>query len=138
MSERLSPQAALIDVMVVVSAADRRMSDEELKTIGTIVRTAPVFRGFDVEQLVPAAEACAKLLASERGLDDVLKRVSQALPERLRETAYALAVEVAVADGGHLSQEVLRLLELIRYALPVERLEAAAIERGARARLAQL
>jgi len=137
MSDRLSPQAALIDVMVVVSAADRRMSDDELQTIGRIVQTLPVFRGFDLDQLVPTAEACATMLAGERGLDGVLQRVSQALPEHLKETAYALAVEIAAADGGHIPQEVLRLLELIRFALPVDHLAASAIERAAKARYAK-
>jgi tellurite resistance protein len=134
MSDRLSPEAALIDVMVVVSAADRRMSDDELKTIGSLVQSLPAFRDFDIEQLLPTAEACATMLASERGLDGVLQRVSQALPESLRETAYLLAVEIAMADGGHAAPEVVRLLELIRYALHVDRLVAAAIERAARAR----
>ena len=137
MSDRLSPQAALIDVMVVVSAADRRMSDDERKTIGSMVQTRPVFRGFDLDQLVPAAEACATMLAGERGLDGVLQRVSQALPDHLKETAYALAVEIAAADGGHIPQEVLRLLELIRFALPVDHLAASAIERAAKARYAR-
>ena len=134
MSERLSPQAALIDVMVVVSAADRRMSDDELKTIGSLVHTLPIFRDFDIEQLVPTAEACATMLANERGLDGVLQRVSQALPEHLRETAYLLAVEIAMADGEQPQPEVVRLLELIRFALHIDRLVAAAIERAARVR----
>src|SRR5262244_733260 len=121
MSERLRPEAALIDVMVVVSAADRRMSDDELKTIGSLVRTLPCFRDFDLQQLLPTAEACATMLAQERGLDGVLQRVSQALPEHLRETAYLLAVEIATADGAHPPPEVVRLLELIRFALPVDR-----------------
>jgi tellurite resistance protein len=138
MTERLTPQAALIYVMVVISAADRRMSDRELKTIGNIVQMLPVFRGFDPEALVPTAEACATLMAGENGLDSVLKRVSTALPERLKDTAYALAVDVAAADGGVIPQEVLRLLELIRFALPVDPLVAAAIERAARARQAHL
>jgi tellurite resistance protein len=138
MSDRLTPQAALIYVMVVISAADRRMSDSELKTIGTMVQTLPVFRGFDPDRLLPTAEACADAMGAERGLEAVLDRVAAALPVRLKETAYALAVDVAAADGGEIPQEVLRLLELIRFALPVEPLVAAAIERAARARQANL
>jgi hypothetical protein len=53
--------------------------------------------------------------------------------ERLYETAYALACDVAVSDG-RLGDMELRLLEEIRHELKVERLHAAAIERGARAR----
>lgn len=137
MSERLSPHAALIYVMVVMAAADRRMSDREMKMIGTLVQSLPVFGDFDPERLVQTSEDCAALLGGADGLDKVLSRVRASLPENLRETAYALAVEVAAADGKA-SQEELRLLEIIRHTLPVERLAAAAIERGAHARFATL
>jgi tellurite resistance protein len=55
------------------------------------------------------------------------------LPAKLVETAYALACDIAAADG-FASQEELRLLEMLRHELAVGRLEAAAIERGTRAR----
>jgi tellurite resistance protein len=55
------------------------------------------------------------------------------MPDRLNETAYALACDVAAADGT-LEEAELRLLEEIRYELDLDRLHAAAIERGARAR----
>ena len=61
--------------------------------------------------------------------------VADTLPENLRETAYALAVEVAAADR-RIEPEEMRLLEMIRHQLGVDRLVAAAIERGARARFA--
>ncbi|MEM1342650.1 MAG: 2-dehydro-3-deoxyphosphooctonate aldolase, partial [Pseudomonadota bacterium] len=49
------------------------------------------------------------------------------------ETAYAIACDVAAADGM-LGQSELRFLQEIRYELDMDRLHAAAIERGARAR----
>ena len=73
------------------------------------------------------------MLEPEDGLDAVLGLVKEALSPALRETAYALACEVAAADGK-LEQEELRLLEMIRDELDVDRLHAAAIERGVRAR----
>src|SRR3546814_1329947 len=63
--------------------------------------------------------------------------ISAALPEKLKETAYALALDVAAADGA-VSQEELRMLEMLRHRLAVGRLPAAAIERGARARYMRL
>jgi hypothetical protein len=63
----------------------------------------------------------------------VLKLIEDNLPARLHETAYALACDVAAADET-VSQEELRLLEMLRHRLSVGRLPAAAIERGARAR----
>ena len=61
--------------------------------------------------------------------------IRDALPEKLRETAYALACEVTAADRV-IAQEELRLLELLRHGLQVPRLSAAAIERAASARYA--
>ncbi len=137
MSERLSPHAALIYILVIVSAADRSMSDRELRAIGRMVQTLPVFRGFDVNKLVSTAQACAELLSSEGGLEAVLGRVHDALPDKLKETAYALAVEVAATDG-RAGQDELRLLELIRDRLPVDAPAVAAIELSARARYRSL
>ena len=54
-------------------------------------------------------------------------------PEGLNETAYALACDVAASDG-HIYEGELRLLEEMRYELQIDRLHAAAIERGSRAR----
>lgn len=129
----LSHHAALIYVMVMVSAADRNMTDAELQTIGEIVSFLPIFRDYDADLLPNTTVACAELLDSEDGLDRALGVIKASLPVRLRETAYALACDVAASDG-EAHQEVLRLLELIRHRLDIERLTAAAIERGARAR----
>ncbi|MEE3071874.1 MAG: tellurite resistance TerB family protein, partial [Pseudomonadota bacterium] len=73
------------------------------------------------------------LFAEEDGLDALFGLIRDALPERLNETAYALACDVAAADG-HLYEPELRMLEEMRYELNIDRLHAAAIERGARAR----
>jgi tellurite resistance protein len=123
---------ALIYAMVTLSAADSKMTDRELAKIGDIVRSLPIFRDFDPEQLVPAAEACGAILLNEDGLDRVLKVIA-ALPTPLHETAYALAVEVAAANL-HVEQEVLRFLQMLRDRLELDPLTVAAIERSARAR----
>ncbi|MEJ2015567.1 MAG: tellurite resistance TerB family protein [Limibacillus sp.] len=128
-----APQDALIYSMVVMSAADRSMSDRELNTIGEIVRHLPVFQGFDLNRLPEVVGNCMAYLEDEDGLDTLIDAISEALPERLYETAYALACDIAAVDGTA-TQEELRLLEMMRHCLPVGRLPAAAIERGARAR----
>jgi tellurite resistance protein len=128
---------ALIYTMVLVSAADRNMSDAELRTIGEIVRYLPIFRKFDLDKLPKVAADCAEILDDDEGLDKALEVIKGALPTKLHETGYALACDVAASDG-HIEPEVIRLLELLRHALGVDRLAAAAIERGARARYAVL
>ncbi|HJT08069.1 MAG TPA: tellurite resistance TerB family protein [Stellaceae bacterium] len=130
-------QAALIYTMVLASAADTDMTDAELQIIGDIVNHLPVFRDYDRKRLTKDLKECAQLLGKDDGLDVVLKAVKRALPQRLRETAYALACDVAAADG-EASQEELRLLEILRDRFGVDRLIAAGIERGARARFAAM
>ncbi|MSP20336.1 MAG: hypothetical protein EXQ93_02170 [Alphaproteobacteria bacterium] len=123
---------ALIYTMVIMSAADSEMDDTELGIIGQVVQTLPAFKGFDPDLLPRIAEDCANLIGTDGGLETIIKLVKQSLPARLRETAYALACDVAAADGK-VSEEEIRLLELIRDGLDIDRLVAAAIERGARA-----
>ena len=124
---------ALIYTMLLMSAADSKMTDSELLAIGDLVRTLPVFRGFDPDLLPKSAEDCANILAQEGGMDTVIDLIKDSLANPLRETAYALACDIAAADGT-VGQEEARLLELLRHRLEIERLVAASIERGAKAR----
>ena len=133
----ISHHAALVYVMVMVSAADRNMTDAELEMIGEIVNFLPVFRDYDAALLPKTTAACADMLDSDDGLDRAIEAIRAALPPRLRETAYAVACDVAAADGEP-HQEVIRLLEIMRHRLDIARLVAAAIERGARARFPRL
>ncbi|MCY4546974.1 MAG: tellurite resistance TerB family protein [Defluviicoccus sp.] len=125
--------SALIYSMVLASAADREMTDTELRRIGQIVDRLPVFDDFDTDALAARAVECAELLNAEEGLEAVLETIRDNLPQKLHETAYAVACEIVVADG-RVAQEELRLLEMLAQSLPIDRLAAAAIERGARAR----
>lgn len=125
--------AALIHTMVLVSASDGTMSDSELHSISEIVRTLPVFADFPADSIADVAKQCVGTLQAEDGLDRALNEIRDRLPDYLRETAYAVACDVVAADG-EAAQEELRLLEMLRHRLGVDRLAAAGIERGARAR----
>lgn len=131
--EAVSTQEALVYVMVAVSAVDRSMTDNELAKIGSLVRTMPVFAGYRDDRLIETSRQCQQILAKDDGLNRLLDVITAAIPERLRETAYAVAVEIAAADL-YVEQEELRLLQLLRDRLEVEKLVAAAIERAAQAR----
>jgi tellurite resistance protein len=133
----LDHHRALIYTMVIVSAADSELPDAELRIIGDIVRDLPVFRDFDRNELPRVLNDCTELMSREDGLEETLKAIKAALPAKLRETAYAIACDL-VASDGEASQEELRIIELIRHRLSLERLVAAAIERGARARFQTL
>ena len=53
---------ALIYTMVLISAADRNMTDAELGEIGEMVKYLPVFKDYDDDKLTGASEDCAELL----------------------------------------------------------------------------
>ena len=129
----LSIEEALIYVMVMVSAADSTMTDEELLQLGDVVGKLPVFKGFDTDTLVLVTRDCAEALARENGMADTLALVAASLPMKLHDTAYALGVEIAAADLT-VSPEEVRMLQLLRDHLKLDKLTIAAIERGAQAR----
>lgn len=129
----ITAQDALVMLMVMVSASDRTMADKELAKIGEVVASFPVFTGYSRERLMATAEAASHALAEDGGLQAVLDAVRRAIPERLRDTAYACGVEVAAADLI-LAQEELRMLQMIRDALELDKLTVAALERSAMAR----
>jgi tellurite resistance protein len=132
-----STHEALIYLMVITSASDRDMTDVELARIGDVVRSWPVFEDFNQDRLIAIAQDCQKMLHEKDGLEGVLGRVGKALPERLHDTAYAAAFEVAAVDL-EMRMEELRVLQLIRRQLDLDTLTVAAIARGAKARLRTL
>ncbi|MGC1497163.1 MAG: tellurite resistance TerB family protein [Sulfitobacter sp.] len=133
MPHPLSAQDSLVALMVAVSASDEDIRTAELIKIQSAVNMLPVFAGYDIDRLTVISKTVLDLFEQEDGLDALFGLIRESLPERLNETAYALACDVAAADGT-LEEAELRLLEEIRYELNIDRLHAAAIERGARAR----
>ena len=130
----LSAHEALIHVMVIAASADAKVSDRELEIISRLTNRSPVFEHFDHSDLGQIAAQAIDLIKDSSNLDKVLGMVLDAIPRRLHDTAYALAVEVASVDL-RLEQEELRFLEMIRDGLNLDGLVASAIEASARARL---
>ena len=128
-----SAQDALVALMVGVSASDEDITTRELLSISQMVEFLPVFDGFDPDRLRTVSRTVLELFTEEDGIDALFGLVRDSLPEALYETAYALCCDVAAADAHAFQAELQFLLEL-RYALDIDRLHAAAIERGSAAR----
>lgn len=126
-------QDALVAVMVAVSVSDETIRTSELLAIERQVNHLPIFADYDADRIREVAQTVYRLIEEEDGLDTLFAMVRDAMPERLNETAYALACDVAAADV-RLGQTELRMLEEVREELEIDRLHAAAIEWGARAR----
>ncbi|NGM44774.1 tellurite resistance TerB family protein [Rhodobacter sp. SGA-6-6] len=129
----MSAQDALVAVMVACSASDQNMRTAELVAIQRMVNHMPIFAAYDTDRIRRVSQTIFDLFEEEDGLDALFGLIREALPERLYETAYALACDVVTSDGRH-SQVELRMLEEVREELHIDRLHAAAIEWGARVR----
>lgn len=137
MPKTFSAHEALLLLMVTVSMADRTVTDKEIGEIGLLVDTLPVFEGFDRDRVPALADETAAMLDDHDGIDRILRKAKDALPEKLYETAYALAIEVSAVDLAA-GQEELRFLEMMRDAFDLDPLVTAAIERSARVRYRRL
>ena len=128
---------ALIHLMILAASSDSSMTEKELVRIQALIGRLPVFEGFDGNRFAAVANNCADKLNGAGGLDQVMDDAIAALPRKLQDTAYAVAVEITSVDL-HLEQEELRFLELLRDKLDLDRLVTAAIETAARARHRQM
>lgn len=128
-----SPCDALVAIMVAVSASDQNLRTAELLAIERAVNHTPVFANYDIDRMRAVSQTVITLFEEEDGLDALFGLVRDALPEKLYDTAYVLACDVAASDGraGTIESE---MLAEIRDQLEIERLHAGAIEFAARAR----
>ncbi|MEO1746417.1 MAG: tellurite resistance TerB family protein [Pseudomonadota bacterium] len=129
----LDEAGALSYLMIAMAAADGQFSEQEFARVASICDTLPIFDTMSRDTLVAHANACTQMLNDEDGIDNILTLVREVVPARLYETAYAVAVEVAAADL-QARQEELRLLEMLRDKLGLDKLFVAAIEHSARVR----
>ena len=106
----MSPQDALVAVMIATSAADAQLRTVEMVAIQRMVNSMPIFADYDVDRIRITAQTVYDLFEEEDGLAALFGLIRDGLPERLHETAYALACDVATADGM-LREVELRMLE---------------------------
>jgi len=132
----ISYHAAIIYSVVLAAAADGDVAESELDTIRDMVMGLPIFNNFERGNFGEIAGACMDLLTEPDGLDAAVDIIRQSLPKRLCPTAYALACDIIAVDGIA-TQEELLFLEMLRHEIEVDRLTAAAIERGSAARHAR-
>ena len=131
--DALNAPEALVLTMVLVSVADGSMTDREIGIMSGQVQTLQAFQDFTSNQLADVTNAAVTLLKEEDGLAHAGRLIRAALPNKLRETAYALACEVVAGGRGKRSQS-LDMLDFVRGELHLDPLVSAAIERGVRAR----
>ena len=132
-SIRISERGLNAHGEIRVALEDGVMVPLRASAIGEIVSNLPIFADFDPEKLVKTAEGCGEILSADGGLDHVLLLIRSNLSKKLRETAYAVALEIAAADL-EIKPEETRFLEMLRDSLELDQLIVSGLERGIRAR----
>lgn len=108
----LTTEEAFAVVLLVAMAADGHVSDEERREFGAIVNRVKLYRAMNGDQFAAMMDKLEGLLHRE-GAERLLDRAAQGLPEELRETAFALAADLVLADGS-VETEERHLLEALQ------------------------
>lgn len=107
--KNLTPAMAVMSVAVLAAEADGRWSRRELDRMRMMAYLQPLFRDIpSVEKFIGDRTTAARAAGAEATLEDCRK----ALTPRLRETAYAWAVELVQSDGAVVGKEHSFLKEL--------------------------
>lgn len=123
----LTPAMAVMSVAVLAMAADGRWKNREIERLRMMAFLQPLFRDVhSVEQFIGSRAADLRAVGAKVLLEDCRK----ALTPRLRETAYAWAVDLVQADGSVVPAEHAFLQELAaKFSIPgalARKLQAAA------------
>ena len=132
--DALTAPEALVLTMVLVAAADGRMTDREIGTMSGLVQTLPAFHDFTTRTIGQVTEAAVE--PAERGGRAEARRPADA------RRADPAAARDGLCPGlrghrrrpGRPSRPSFDMLEFVRGELELDPLISAAIERGVRAR----
>lgn len=114
LKEELSIQDAFAAIPLAMSAVDGDIDETELDCVGTYIGRMRIFSDYDNEK---TTLMFAKLLdiLERKGVVDLIKAAKVKLPQELRETAFACAVDIAFADGVLVDSEKQLLKELYKF-----------------------
>lgn len=91
-------QEAFLALALAMSAVDGEIVEDEVKGIFSYLLQIRIFDGYNQNQLSAIFKKLVKILNHE-GVSGLVAVAKSSLPESLRESAFACAVDIALADG---------------------------------------
>ncbi len=116
-SETLTKEEGFVAVLLCTLASDGNVADEELQALFTICGRTKLLGGQSPDRWKSMFKKIMGQL-QKHGLAKVLADACQVLPKELRETAFALAVDMVFADGSVEAGER-KLIELLQKELQI-------------------
>ncbi|HEV8360604.1 MAG TPA: tellurite resistance TerB family protein [Candidatus Thermoplasmatota archaeon] len=120
----LTPAEGFTGIAVAAVAADGVITQDEVAGLAVSLARTRLFKESNPRQINASFEKVVKI-AKEKGVDELLKLSSQAIPGELRPTAFAIATDLVFADGD-VSESEKKYLEKIQHTLGVG--DAAALK----------
>lgn len=120
----LSPKVALMTIVVSAIKCDGNFAEEEFTRLRAMCSLSPIFAGDTAEQdleVFDAASAAVNALG-----DQALSRAVAGLPPHLRDTAFAFACDMVMADG-RVGPEEEKHMEKLAQALEISEQSTEAI-----------
>ena len=123
----LSKQEAFTGILVAASAADGHIADEEVRGLFTIIGRMKLFSNFSEDKYNRMFDRLMKIL-KKNGPEALIEKCVPDLPDELRETAFANACDIVLADGV-VEDEERALIEKLQNELEIPGDEAMEIVR---------
>ncbi|NEQ30031.1 MAG: tellurite resistance TerB family protein [Leptolyngbya sp. SIO4C5] len=109
----LSPAEAFAAVALVAIAADGYLSEQEGREMTMVLARMQLFRSFSTDVMHRLFDKLLGLL-KQQGPGKLINLAKASLPEELRQTAFAIATDLVLADGTVTPQEQAFLDDLYR------------------------
>lgn len=94
----LSPQDAFISLLIASARADGSVSAHEANSIEHSVAGMQLFRDYGHEALQEVFAAASKRIKQD-GVPRVVQAAAATVPEQLRATTFAVAIDLMLSDG---------------------------------------
>jgi tellurite resistance protein len=93
----LTPQEAMLGVILCISASDGDISKRELERMAEILSTHRMFNGQTESQIKAGLNKILAFMETDP-VDQIVQKCAVALPQNQRIVAFALAVDIAMID----------------------------------------
>jgi tellurite resistance protein len=122
---KLSKEEAFAAISLVTVAADGVITEEEARGLFVQLYRMKMFSGFNDNQMSSMLNKLINII-KKQGLVTLVEMSKESLPENLKITAFAVATDLALADGD-VAEEEKNLLTKIQQALGIPEEEAVKI-----------
>lgn len=116
--EELSEAEGMAGVALAAIASDGVITQEEAAGLGTSLSRMRLFAGKSDRDINKTFEKLIKVVRSD-GVEKLITLSCAAITPDLKQTAFAVAADLLMADG-HIANEEKKFLEKIQHALAVE------------------